>query len=42
MKKLSEKDWHHFIRAYEHAFEEFGGVPEVAGHDNLKSVVVKT
>jgi len=35
------QDRHHFIRAHEHAFEEFGGVPEVVRHDNLKAAVVK-
>jgi transposase len=37
--------WHqdqvHFLRAHEHAFESFGGVPEVVRHDNLKAAVVK-
>lgn len=37
--------WHqdqvHFMRAHEHAFESFGGVPEVVRHDNLKAAVVK-
>ena len=35
------QDRHHFIRAHEHAFEEFSGVPEVVRHDNLKAAVVK-
>jgi len=30
-----------FIRAHEHAFESFGGVPEVIRHDNLKAAVVR-
>ena len=31
----------HFLRAHEHAFEDFGGVPEVIRHDNLKAAVVR-
>jgi len=30
-----------FLRAHEHAFESFGGVPEVVRHDNLKAAVVR-
>jgi transposase len=40
-----EPFWHqdqaHYIRAHEHAFECFGGVPEVVRHDNLKAAVVR-
>ena len=32
---------HEFLRAHEHAFLEFGGVPEVVRHDNLKAAVVR-
>lgn len=35
------QDMVHFIRAHEHAFEDFGGVPEVIRHDNLKAAVVR-
>jgi transposase len=35
------QDQAHFIRAHEHAFESFGGVPEVIRHDNLKAAVVR-
>lgn len=31
----------HFLRAIEHAFIEFGGVPEVLRHDNLKAAIVR-
>lgn len=30
-----------FLRAHEHAFVSFGGVPEVIRHDNLKAAVVR-
>ena len=30
-----------FLRAHEHAFEAFGGVPRVFRHDNLKAAVVR-
>jgi transposase len=30
-----------FLRAHEHAFLAFGGVPEVVRHDNLKAAVVR-
>jgi len=30
-----------FLRAHEHAFMSFGGVPEVVRHDNLKAAVVR-
>jgi transposase len=30
-----------FPGAHEHAFEEFGGVPKVIRHDNLKAAVVR-
>ncbi len=30
-----------FLRAHEHAFLHFGGVPEVVRHDNLKAAVVR-
>lgn len=30
-----------FLRAHEHAFVSFGGVPEVVRHDNLKAAVVR-
>ena len=30
-----------FLRAHEHAFMEFGGVPRVIRHDNLKAAVVR-
>lgn len=30
-----------FLRAHEHAFEEFGGVPQVVRHDNLKAAVAR-
>jgi len=30
-----------FLRAHEHAFEFFGGVPKVIRHDNLKAAVVR-
>jgi transposase len=30
-----------FLRAHEHAFLEFGGVPDVIRHDNLKAAVVR-
>ncbi len=30
-----------FLRAHEHAFEAFGGVPKVIRHDNLKAAVVR-
>jgi transposase len=40
-----EAVWHqdqvHFIRAHEHAFESFGGVPEVVRQDNLKAAIVR-
>jgi transposase len=38
---LWHQDQAHFIRAHEHAFESFGGVPEVIRHDNLKAAVVR-
>lgn len=31
----------HFLRAHEHAFQFFGGVPRVVRHDNLKAAVVR-
>lgn len=31
----------HFLRAIEHAFLDFGGVPEVVRHDNLKAAIVR-
>jgi len=31
----------HFLRAIEHAFIDFGGVPEVVRHDNLKAAIVR-
>ncbi len=31
----------HFLRAIENAFLEFGGVPEVLRHDNLKAAVIR-
>jgi len=31
----------HFLRAIEHAFQDFGGVPEVVRHDNLKAAIVR-
>jgi len=31
----------HFLRAIEHAFLDFGGVPEVLRHDNLKAAIVR-
>jgi transposase len=37
-----QQDRVHFIRAHEHAFEDFGGVPEVVRHDNLKAVIVRS
>lgn len=30
-----------FLRLHEHAFREFGGVPQVVRHDNLKAAVVR-
>jgi transposase len=36
-----QQDRIHFLRAHEHAFEDFGGVPEVVRHDNLKAVIVR-
>ena len=36
-----EQDQVHFMRAHEHAFEDFGGVPETVRHDNLKAAVVR-
>ncbi|MGH7687332.1 MAG: IS21 family transposase [Candidatus Dormibacteria bacterium] len=30
-----------FLHAHEHAFDEFGGVPRVVRHDNLKAAVVR-
>jgi transposase len=38
---LWRQDQAHFIRAHEHAFESFSGVPEVVRHDNLKAAVVR-
>jgi transposase len=38
---LWHQDQAHFIRAHEHAFESFGGVPEVVRQDNLKAAVVR-
>ncbi|WP_337314427.1 IS21 family transposase [Candidatus Aeolococcus gillhamiae] len=32
---------HGFLRAHEHAFLAFGGVPKVVRHDNLKAAVVR-
>jgi len=31
----------HFFRALEHAFLDFGGVPQVVRHDNLKAAIVR-
>jgi transposase len=31
----------HFLRAIEHALIDFGGVPEVVCHDNLKAAIVR-
>jgi len=31
----------HFLRAIEHAFLDFGGVPEILRHDNLKAAIVR-
>jgi transposase len=31
----------HFLRAIEHALIDFGGVPEVVRHDNLKAAIVR-
>jgi len=36
-----EQDHRHFLAAHEHAFANFGGVPEVVRHDNLKAAVVR-
>lgn len=36
-----QQDLAHFIRAHEHAFEDFGGVTEVVRHDNLKAAIVR-
>jgi hypothetical protein len=36
-----QQDRVHFLRAHEHAFEDFGGIPEVVRHDNLKAVIVR-
>ena len=38
---LWHQDQAHFIRAHEHAFESFGGVPEVVRQDNLKAAIVR-
>jgi transposase len=38
---LWHQDQAHFIRAHEHAFESFGGAPEVVRQDNLKAAVVR-
>jgi transposase len=35
------QDRRSFLRAHEHAFEFFGGVPKVVRHDNLKAAVVR-
>jgi transposase len=35
------QDHRHFLAAHEHAFADFGGVPEVVRHDNLKAAVVR-
>lgn len=35
------QDRTHFLRAHEHAFQSFGGVPAVVRHDNLKAAVVR-
>ncbi len=35
------QDRRRFLRAHEHAFAEFGGVPRVIRHDNLKAAVVR-
>ena len=37
---LWEQDRTHFLRAHEHAFHSFGGVPATNRHDNLKGAVV--
>ncbi len=31
----------HFLRAIEHALLDFGGVPEVVRHDNLKAAIIR-
>jgi transposase len=38
---LWHQDQAHFMRAHEHAFESFGGVPEVVRQDNLKAAIVR-
>jgi transposase len=38
---LWHQDQAHFLRAHEHAFESFGGVPEVVRQDNLKAAIVR-
>ena len=38
---LWRQDRRGFLRAHEHAFLGFGGVPEVVRHDNLKAAVVR-
>jgi transposase len=35
------QDRMHFLRAIEHALIDFGGVPEVVRHDNLKAAIVR-
>jgi transposase len=35
------QDRTHFLRAHEHAFQSFGGVPATIRHDNLKAAVVR-
>jgi transposase len=38
---LWRQDRTHFLRAHEHAFQSFGGVPATIRHDNLKAAVVR-
>jgi len=38
---LWRQDRRAFLRAHEHAFLAFGGVPQVVRHDNLKAAVVR-
>lgn len=38
---LWAQDRVHFLRAIEHAFLDFGGVPEVLRHDNLKAAIIR-
>jgi transposase len=35
------QDRTHFLRAHEHAFQSFGGVPTTIRHDNLKAAVIR-